>query len=131
MEKQFNPIQVTHWLNTGLSQQDAEFLASVQYEGYTITLERQEEDESPRGQFDDPSALKWVQKQIMEGNEWGWFCARVIVGGQFPCEEHEDEYLGCCSYRDRNDFIRDGYFIDMVRQCYDRLKAKARETVKD
>jgi hypothetical protein len=124
MEKQFNPIQAAHWLKTGLSQADAEFLASVQYEGYTITLERQEEYESPRGQFDDDKALKWVQKQIRDGNEWGWFCARVIVGGQFPDEESEDEYLGCCSYRDRNDFICGGYFVGMVHECYNRLQAK-------
>jgi hypothetical protein len=126
MEKQFNPIQVAHWTKCGLSQEDAEFLAGIQYEGYTITLERQEEYESPRGQFDDDKALKWVQKQIRDGNEWGWFCARVVVSVPFPGDDDfEDDYIGCCSYKDRNDFIANsGYFVDMVHECYNRLKSR-------
>ena len=128
MEKQFNPIQVAHWLNTGLSQADAEFLASVQFEGYQIDLDASwEQDATPEGDFDKETARQ-VRKQMNAGNVWAWCTVKVSVGFGLPFDDDtEDDYLGCCSYADRNDFIVGGYFVDMVSTCYKALKA--RETV--
>jgi len=56
-------------------------------------------------------------------NEYAWFCAKVVVS--FSGIESEAEYLRCCSYKDKNDFINNsGYYDDMVSTAHSNLESK-------
>ena len=126
MEKQFE-TRVHAYMAIGLSKEDAEFVSMVQ-NTYTVTLTALEEHDSPKDHFSYPQDVKWAQKQLREGNEWGWCCAKVTVSEQFPADRSESSYLGACSYKGKTDFMRGGYFVDMVRECYEALKAKETAT---
>lgn len=70
----------------------------------------------------DRQIVRKIKQELAAGNEWAWCCVRVTV-------EYEDnaecEYLGCCNYKNRHDFIKNsGHYQDMVKECFERLVAR-------
>ena len=117
-------IRIAQWEKLGLSKADSEFLALVQ-DSFNISISPEwETDATPEKEFDKAIA-KQIRKQIKSGYVWSWcsVCVTVSNGGiPFDDEQSESAYLGCCSYASQNDFITGGYFVDMVRECYEALK---------
>ena len=83
----------------------------------------------------DTETDKQVEGRILAeldaGNEWAWCVARVWVRCKEWDEEEqethiieEDEYLGCCSYNNEQEFKEGGYWNDMVDACIDRINAR-------
>ena len=122
--------QVQNWLDLGLSQEDSTFLAMVQ-QGYVITLDADwEQDVRPEKEFDKGIARQ-IRKEMDKGNVWAWCSVKVSVSAHLPADDETtaDDYLGGCSYKDRNDFIvNSGYFVQMVRECYESLKQREPST---
>jgi hypothetical protein len=90
------------------------------------TLERQDEDIDYRKDFtDDPRTVRWITNQLAKGNEYAWFCARVVAKWFDPVLEVEvegDTYLGGCSYRSAKDFMHPkGYWPDLKNDAYTDL----------
>ena len=46
--------------------------------GVSIELLLEDEYESPDAQFDDADTVKWIREQQAAGNEFAWFCARML-----------------------------------------------------
>lgn len=82
------------------------------------------EHEHPRGHFasgDDELDRQMVKRilQYREWNEWAWCVAKVTAKwGEFEASE----YLGCCSYDSKEDFMSPGGY-------YDDMKAEALESL--
>jgi len=55
------------------------------------------------------------------GNVWAWCCVKVTA-----CIDGIEgtDYLGCCSYKDEDDFRKGGYFEDMKLCAAADLRAK-------
>jgi hypothetical protein len=62
----------------------------------------------------DAANIAWVREQLESGNEWAWCTARVTV--RWRGFEGSD-VLGCCSYASEADFIKCGYYADMVDEA--------------
>jgi hypothetical protein len=98
-----------------------------------ITIEVQQDCESVRGNAmasGDEQADRECENEIIErvnsGDVWAWASVRVIAefGG-----ERGDNYLGCCSYADENDFRQPGgYFDAMKSEAIDVLLARLEGT---
>lgn len=63
---------------------------------------------------------------------WAWCCVKVTVS--YKGLLSHDEYLGCCSYEDQADFIKNsGYYDDMVEagisELQKQLTALAADTI--
>lgn len=59
----------------------------------------------------DAETERWILDQLASGNQWAWCTAIVRVE---YLGEHEDTYLGCCSYESEDAFCEPGgYFDDM------------------
>ncbi len=76
---------------------------------------------------DDDDADRECEDEILArldaGDLWAWCSVRVRV----QCGDlYEDEYLGCCSYRDEADFRANGGFEDMEHAARERLIENAR-----
>lgn len=57
----------------------------------------------------------------LETNPWAWCCVEVRA----RCGDiSASDYLGCCSYKDEQEFIRDGYYEDMVHSAVEELTRK-------
>jgi hypothetical protein len=93
--------------------------------GIEIELIHMEEHDSPRDQLEDPETVQWVEDQIASGNEWAWFTARVKVTYKGILEA--DDYLGGCSYKSKQDFMKDGYYKDMVDTCISEINEKLKK----
>lgn len=59
-----------------------------------------------------------IIQQIENGNVWAWACVEVKATWKGL---EESEYLGCCSYKDEDEFKADGYYQDMRERVYDLL----------
>lgn len=56
------------------------------------------------------------------GNYWAWCCVHVTAKWK---SLEGDDYLGCCSYKSEEDFIRtSGYYDDMKQAAYNELIEK-------
>jgi hypothetical protein len=93
--------------------------------GIVYTVEAEAEDAPIEGNASaideetDRETEEWIRSQLDAGNEWAW--ATVKVTASFPGLEIEGvAYLGCCSYRSREDFMEPGGY-------YDDLKDEAKE----
>jgi len=97
-------------------------LNEVQFE---LTADWEQDD--PAGHFCDEEDVEFVREQIRDGNVWGW-CS-VEVKAKFTTEDGEEveasDYLGGCSYRNRQDFMEPGgYYDDMKKSAYTELCGK-------
>ena len=87
------------------------------------------EHEHPRGYLasgDDEFDRQMVKQiiQDMEWNEWAWCVAKVTAKwGDFEASD----YLGCCSYESKEDFMSPGgYYDDMKHEALRELNIKIR-----
>jgi transposase-like protein len=89
-----------------------------------IELEALPEHDTIRGNAifsGDADIDKKVEDSIAEAleyNEWAWCCAKVTASA---LEEECSTYLGHCSYRSEEDFIKSGYYEDMVAEATEEL----------
>lgn len=61
-------------------------------------------------------------EQLNDGNQWAW-CAVQVVGRYKGLTA--DDYLGCCSYRNKADFMQPGgYYYDMQELVRAELQAQ-------
>ena len=72
----------------------------------------------------DKAAEDLVREELEDGNEWAWCTIQVEVTDMDSDNENvESEYLGCCNYRSKKDFVKsEGYYSDMVNECIERLE---------
>lgn len=71
--------------------------------------------------------------RLNSGDDWAWFTATVEASWRSPdgkCYTGE-AYLGCCSYRDEDDFRGDAYFSDMQKEALDALNSAIENAVLD
>lgn len=98
-------------------------LADVVYQ-----LDALPEDTDPRGNVmasDDAEADRAAEQAVIDdynaGNEWAWCCVRVRATlGPFV----GDDYLGCCSYKSRAEFLESDYYQDMRDAALTDLRSK-------
>lgn len=82
-------------------------------DGFTIRFYREDEDESPRGQFqnEDGSDDEDTIRKIDNGT-YDWFCVKVTASKEGI--QLASDYLGGCCYESFEDFLTpDGYAADM------------------
>ena len=79
------------------------------------------EEEDLRPDYDDEEAQQWVRNQLRRGNQWAWFSAHVVASwtATSGVDYTGEAYLGGCSYRNREDFMQDGYYEDLKERAYD------------
>lgn len=60
-----------------------------------------------------------IQKKLELGNDWAWCTVKVTViyKGILTAKD----YLGCCSYDSKQDFIDSEFYQDMVDNCIEEL----------
>ena len=64
-----------------------------------------------------------IRKDLNDGNDWAW-CSVCVKVTERNTGISRVDHLGCCSYADREDFIKNsGYYDDMVSNCLDELNA--------
>lgn len=75
----------------------------------------------------DRATERWIRKQLDRGNEWAWCMVEVRASvGSLSASD----YLGCCSYRSREDFESpDGYYPQMCEEAYRLLCLEAERIV--
>lgn len=91
----------------------------------TIEVIAETEQCTPVGQFDsgDPELDRETEQTIFDainsGDVWGWCTVEVKLTYKHITAS---DYLGCCSYKNEQDFITDsGYYEDMVQTCLAEL----------
>ena len=66
----------------------------------------------------DAEIAKNIYEQLENGNIWPWCTVQVIASyNGFS----GNDYLGCCSYEDEEDFKKGGYWDDMKSQAFNAL----------
>ena len=96
-----------------------------------FTIECQPEYEPVESHF-SPEALskediKDIYKQVKNGNQWAW--CNVKITCILTCDNEKFigvSHLGCCSYKNQEEFVKDGYYDNM---CSDAM-ADAEEACK-
>jgi hypothetical protein len=69
----------------------------------------------------EPDDVTWIESELENGNTWAWCTVRVSL--VFPYFNIKvDEYLGCCSYIDKESFLECGYYEDMVNTNKQKIK---------
>ncbi len=85
-----------------------------------IDFEPMDEDVSPLDMLDCEEDARDILERV-EYDLLAWFCAKVTA----TCEATGLSgvvYLGCCCYRDEDEFRSDPYFDDLVREAIDMLE---------
>jgi hypothetical protein len=75
---------------------------------------------------EDRAAEDEILERLEHGDIWAWAAVQVRATWQGITAS---DYLGCCSYRDEEDFREDGYYFDMVATCIEDIEAAALEIV--
>lgn len=77
--------------------------------------------------FDRKCAAK-IRRQLASGNDWAWCTVKVSATlGDLT----GTDYLGCCSYASKADFIAPGgYYDDMKTSALDDLRAQLAAVIK-
>jgi hypothetical protein len=93
---------------------------------YDITLEALPETVRVRGNAmasGDDELDRQVEDEIISrlesGDIFAWFTAKVTVSDG---KNEATDYLGCCNYRDADDFRMGGYYLDMIHECIHQLE---------
>lgn len=95
----------------------------------TFSLEWTPEQESYHGHFEydtpeeNAEAEHWITGQLMRGNEWAWFCAKVTASWNGI---EAADYLGGCSYESEANF-RECCYAYMCEQALDQLNTQIAE----
>ncbi len=97
-----------------------------------VTLECEEENSPWVGSFqkadgsNDTEMNEWIRQELRSGNPWAWCMAHVTVElGEFKGED----YLGGCSYRSKDEFIKGGYYESMVFEACEELAKELEKVV--
>jgi hypothetical protein len=95
----------------------------------TWTLNAEPEDVSVQGNVlasgndaEDKKCENEILRDLKLGNEWAW--CRAIVTGHFKGLQASSS-LGCCSYKNKNDFKRGRYFKNMQAEILQQLQKLA------
>jgi hypothetical protein len=95
----------------------------------TVEIIRENEDQPVRGNVmssGDADADKAEEDRVLadlEANEWAWCVVKVTA--TWAGFHGESSWLGGCSYRSREDYIRSSdYYNDQVREALEDLKAQ-------
>jgi hypothetical protein len=91
---------------------------------------RVEPDDSPVDRAMDPEAIKWVEDQLAEGNEWAWCEAQVIAKWKDSTGltyQGESGWLSGCAYYNEEDFKKGGYYEQMQQEAYEDLVSKVED----
>lgn len=95
------------------------------YEQVTFTVDCLPEDIPVKGNalasgddVEDAKAEQWIYDELDAGNEWAWCCVKVTA--RWNGLEGTD-FLGCCSYKSREDFERCDYYQDMHHIAFGNL----------
>lgn len=78
--------------------------------------------DSGDNEFDRQSEDEIIH-QLENGNEWAWCTVKVTASWEGLTTT---EYLGGCSYKNKEDFMCDGYYMDMIDTCLAELTQKAK-----
>ena len=100
-----------------------------------------QEDSEVGESFDDKEMIDWVRNQLERGNEYAFFCARVVAyleintddldrDKEFDCISHE-EYLGCLSYQNEETFLASEDYAEMRKNALAGLNEKLNTTLKE
>jgi hypothetical protein len=93
-----------------------ETVHTEEVEGYTIELAIAPEEDSPRDHFyTDEGDIDRLTCDAINSGDLMWFMARVTASldGVVLGTDH----LACCCYETISDFLRCGYYRDMVGQA--------------
>ena len=66
-----------------------------------------------------------ILARLEAGDIWAWACVQVEVswrpmsGG--PAIKGHSPWLGGCSYADESDFLKGGYYVDLLEEALDDL----------
>lgn len=113
-----------NWVKYGLNIEDAAFVAFVTA-FYDLELEHSPEtDVRPQDDLEKEDSDN-VWEQLESGNDWAWCWVKVSLNDPQTGDELAYDSLGCCSYASEKDFITGGYFVDMVRNCWESIKKQA------
>ncbi len=95
----------------------------------------EEEDHEPNWEVpNDPidrqrhhAMMRRIRRRLEAGDNWAYGSVFVVAKYTDPNDPERvfwgDDNLGGCSYKDRNDFMRNsGYFEDMKANAYEELK---------
>jgi hypothetical protein len=61
-----------------------------------------------------------IISRLESGDIYAWFTAKVTVRDSYGREA--SDYLGCCNYRDADDFRMGGYYLDMIKACINEIE---------
>ena len=75
----------------------------------------------------DEKMTKDIQQQIDNDNYWAWCQVEVVASYRGITAS---EYLGCCSYKDKEDFKSYGYYCDMMNESYRAVVRRLRNLSK-
>lgn len=96
----------------------------------TFTVEAEPELEDYTDHFDsgepelDRDNEAWIAGQLRLGNVWAWCSVKVTATwtDELGKEYEGADWLGCCSYRSKRDFMQEGgYYTDMQNEAYAAL----------
>ena len=77
---------------------------------------------------EDRRTEDWIQTELDSGNEYAWCVMKVTA--EFKGYRGVD-YLGCCSYTSRFDFMQSDYLNDMKDQALQDLNNTLAKIVND
>lgn len=76
--------------------------------------------------FDDNETIKYVNDEIISGNDAAWFDAAVAAKYKIFTAY---SYLCCCSYKSFKEFEEDAYMEELKNQALDSLNIHMQEVV--
>ncbi len=103
-----------------------ELLNRKEIDGFTVEISALAEDSHPDDSFEwenDNHRKETIDWMVNHGVT-GWFCARVTISKHGI--ELASDYLGGCSYPDKESFLNDDYCSGMI----DRAMSEAKTTIK-
>ncbi len=62
-----------------------------------------------------------ILKRLEDGDVWAWATVKVTATYDGIDGVEGIDYLGCCSYRDEEDFKTCGYYADMKEEAREKL----------
>jgi hypothetical protein len=103
-----------------MTAQSATATAATIQAGIFITVLASPSTIDPHGQLSDCMSKKQINELMerAESNEWEWCDVEVLAEytDENGTEYSASEYLGACSYKSRQDFIKNsGYYDDMLQ----------------
>lgn len=97
----------------------------------SLTIEAEPEDIAPEFYlsfkntgFDHTDTIRHIRQRLNLGQQWAWCCVNVTARYELWTGT---AYLGCCSYKNKTDFIANsGYYKQMVQEALDDLNKDIR-----